>query len=121
MSSVVKRKLSGSTDGLAIKVTATSSGSANTIHTAVSGTTNGTYDEVWLWAQNQHATDDIVLNLEMGGSSDPDNLISVTIPNKEGLFPVLPGLILQNSKIIKAFAATANYIMLYGFVHSITD
>lgn len=118
-SSAVKRKLSGSTDGKAIKITQTAT-AGDTIHTAVSGTTAGTFDEIWLWAYNGH-TADVVLTIEFGGASVPDQNIVVSIPYKSGLIPVVPGFILQNEMVVKAFAGTANVITLNGFVNSITD
>lgn len=119
MATVVKRKLSGSTDGKAIKITQTAT-AGDTIHTAIAGTTAGTYDEVWLWAYNGH-TAPVVLTIEFGGASVPDQNIIITIPDKTGLIPIIPGLILQNGMVIKAFAATANVITIIGFVNSITD
>lgn len=119
MATAVKRKLSGSTDGMGIKVAATSS-TGTTIHTAVSGTTAGTFDEVWLWAFNSD-TADIVLTIEFGDTTAPDHNIVVTIPYKAGLVPVAPGLILQNGKVVTAFAGTANKVTLSGFVNAITD
>jgi len=119
MAVAVKRKLSGSTDGKAIKITTTAT-AGDTIHTAVAGTTAGTFDEVWLWAYNGH-TADVVLTIEFGGASVPDQNIVVTIPCKAGLVPVVPGLILQNGMVVKAFAASANVITITGFVNAITD
>lgn len=119
MATVVKRKLSGSTDGKAIKVVQTGT-AGDTIHTAVAGSTPGTYDEIWLWAYNGH-TADVVLTIEFGGANVPDENIVVTIPHKEGLVPVVPGFILQNGKVVKAFAGIANVITLNGFVNAITD
>jgi hypothetical protein len=119
MATAVKRKLSGSTDGKAIKVVQTAT-AGDTVHTAVAGTTAGTFDEIWLWAYNGH-TADVVLTLEFGGATVPDQNIVVTIPVKSGLVPVVPGLILQNGMVVKAFAATANVITLIGFVNAITD
>ena len=67
--------LSGSTNGLAIKVTGTGTAGAVTVHTAVSGTTSR--DEVWLWAVNNDADGETrTLTIEFGGTSDPDNLSS---------------------------------------------
>lgn len=120
MATAVKRKLSGSTDGLPIKVTGTDTSSTITIHTAVAGTTPGTFDETWLWAYNGH-TADVVLTIEWGGATVPDQNIVITIPYKSGLVLVAPGLILQNGKVVKAFAGTANVITINGFVNSITD
>lgn len=119
MATVVKRKLSGSTDGKAIKLTKTATTDSETIHTAVAGTTNGTYDEVWLWAYNAHSAD-VVLTVELGGAAAPD-VIKQTIPFQKGLFLVVPGFILQNGAVIHAWAGTANVISIVGFVNSITD
>lgn len=118
-SAAVKRKLSGSTDGKAVKVVAT--GTAGTlIHTAVAGTTAGTFDEIWLWAYNSHSAD-LVLTIEFGGATAPDQNIKVTIPWQAGLVPVVPGLILQNGLTVRAFAASANLVTLSGYVNAITD
>jgi hypothetical protein len=119
MATAVKRKLSGSTDGRNIKVVATAS-AGTTIHTAVAGTTAGTFDEVWLWAHNSH-TSAVPLTLQFGGTSTPDDDITITLPSKQGLIPILPGCILQNGSVIKAYAGTANVVTISGFVNSITD
>lgn len=114
-----KRKLSESTDGKAIKIAATST-AGTALHTAVAGTTAGTFDEIWLWAYNSH-TADVLLTIEFGGADAPDQNIVVMIPPKEGLIPVVPGLILQNEATVKAFAGTTNVITISGFVNAISD
>jgi hypothetical protein len=119
MAVVVKRKLSSSTDGKPIKVVETAT-AGTAIHTAVAGTTAGTFDEIWLWAFNSH-TAAVVLTIEFGGASAPDQNIVSTIASKSGLVLVVPGLILQNGATVKAFAASANVITISGFVNSITD
>jgi hypothetical protein len=119
MATAVKRKLSGSTDGKAIKVAATST-PGTTIHTAVSGTTAGTFDEIWLWAYNSH-TAAVVLTIEFGSATAPDDNVVVTIPLKSGWTLVTPGMILQNSLVVKAFAGTTNVVTIQGFVNAITD
>lgn len=119
MATVVKQKLSGSTDGKPIKITQTAT-AGDTIHTAVAGQTAGTFDEIWLWAYNGH-TAAVVLTIEFGGATVPDQNIVVTIPAKTGLVPVVPGLILQNGMVVKAFAATTAVVTLMGFVNSMTD
>lgn len=119
MATVVKRLLSGSTNGKAIKVVQTAT-AGDTIHTAVAGTTAGTYDEIWLYAYNGH-TASVALCIEFGGATVPDQNIILTIPNKTGLILVVPGLILQNGMVVKAFAAVANVVTISGFVNSITD
>jgi hypothetical protein len=118
MATAVKRKLSGSTDGKGVSITATST-PGTLVHTAVTGTVAGTYDEIWLYAQNNH-TASVVLTIEWGSHDATDNII-VTIPAKSGLVPVMPGFILQNAMDVNAFAATTAVIMLHGFVNKITD
>ena len=119
MATAVKRKLSGSTDGRGIKVVATAT-AGTTIHTAVAGTTAGTYDEIWLYAYNSD-TSNRELTIEFGGTTAPDDNITVTIAAKAGLMLIVPGLILQNGSVVKAFAAAANVVVIFGFVNSITD
>ncbi len=119
MATAVKRKLSGSTDGKAIKITQTAT-AGDTIHTAIAGTTPGTYDEIWLWAYNGHSAN-VTLTVEFGGAGVPDQNIIVTLPYKAGLIPITPGLILQNEMVVKAFASVANVVTIIGFVNSIAD
>lgn len=119
MAIAVKRKLSGSTDGMPIKVVATAT-AGTTIHTAVAGTTAGTFDEIWLYAYNGHTTA-VTLTIEYGGATVPDQNIVITLPSKSGLNLIVPGLILQNGLVVKAFASVANVITISGYVNSITD
>lgn len=116
MATYTKLKLSGSTNGRQVKVVATST-PGTTIHTAVSGTAD--YDEIWLYAVNSSAYD-LKLTIEWGGVSAPDDTIEVTIPSEAGLTFIIPGWVLQNSLVVKAFAATANVLMIGGFVNRIT-
>lgn len=116
MASISKVLLSGSTNGKAIKVVETAS-AGTAIHTAVAGTSD--MDEVWLWAMNTDGSDR-KLTIEFGGTGSPDDLIEVTISSEAGLVQVCPGLLLQNGLHIKAFAAAANVVTIYGFVNRIT-
>jgi hypothetical protein len=119
MATFTKQKLSGSTDGLAIKVTGTNSAGAVTVDTAVAGTTVGTFDEIWLYACNTSASS-VKLTIEWGTATAADGNIEVTVLPEAGLVTIIPGLILQNSKVVKAFAGTADVILLTGFVNAIT-
>ena len=119
MATAVKRKLSGSTDGMPIKVVATAT-AGTTIHTVPAGTTDGSYDEIWLYAYNGHTTT-VTLTIEYGGATVPDQNIIITLAAKSGLTLIVPGLILQNALSVKAFASVANVITLSGFVNRITD
>lgn len=118
MATFTKAKLSGSTSGKGIKVVATAT-LGTTIHTATSSTSAGVYDEIWAWAYNSH-TAAVLLTIEFGGATDPDNVVKVTIPEKAGYELVIPGFILQNSLVVTAFAATANVITITGYVNAIT-
>jgi len=111
--SAKKTILSGSTDGKLIKVAATST-AGTTIHTAEASNK----DEVHLYAYNNH-TSDVKLTIEFGGATVPDDLIEETIPFKNGLHLVLPGLVISGSLVVKAFAATTNVIYIAGYVNEI--
>ena len=113
-----KIELTGSTDGRPIKVAATAT-PGTTIHTAQATTGADNYDEIWLWAFNSDTTAR-KLTIEFGGTTSPDDTIEQTIGAETGLTPVCPGLILQNSLVVKAFCATANVVMLVGYVNRIT-
>ena len=119
MATAVKRKLSGSTDGMPIKVVAPAT-AGTTIHTAVAGTTAGTFDEIWLYAYNGHTTT-VTLTIEYGGATVPDQNIIITLAAKSGLTLIVPGLILQNAKVVTAFASVANVVTLSGWVNTMTD
>jgi len=119
MAIAVKRKLSGSTDGCGIKIVKTST-DGTMIHTAIAGTTAGTFDEIWLYAYNGHTTD-VTLTIEFGGATVPDQNIIKTLQSKTGLELIVPGLILQNALTVKAFASVANVVTITGFVNQITD
>jgi len=112
-----KAKLSGSTDAKGIKVAATAT-PGTTVHTAVSGTTANTFDELWLWCVNTSASP-VKLTIEWGETTAPDGNIELTIPAESGLYQVIPGFILQNSLLVRAFAATTNVLVMHGYVNEI--
>ena len=117
MSTFIKKKLSGSTDGRGIKVVQTGT-LGTTIHTAVSGTADNNFDEIWLFAYNSH-TGAVVLTIEFGGVSVPDDNVVLTLTSKSGLLLVVPGLILQNGCVVTAFADIGNVVVITGFVNNI--
>ena len=117
MATFSKQLLSGSTNGKAIKVVATAT-AGTTIHTAVSGTAS--LDEVWLYAHNSSSAS-VKLTLEWGEATAPDGNIEINIGAEgTGLVLVSPGILLQNSLVIKAFAGTANVVTLTGYVNRIS-
>lgn len=120
MATFSKIALGSSTDGRPIKVAATAIASGTTIHTG--STTTTTFDEVWIYAQNNH-TADVALRLGFGGVTDPDDIIEFTVKTKAGLYLIVPGLVLKGNATaltVKASAGTANVISLSGYVNRIT-
>lgn len=117
MASFTKKELSGSTDGRQIKVAATSS-PGTTIHTAVASTSTGVYDEIWLYATNSDTTDR-KLTIQFGGTTSPDDEVEQVIPAEGGKIFVIPGEILQNALVVKAFCASANVVMIGGWINAI--
>jgi len=119
MATFTKVKLSGSTDGRAVKVAATAT-AGTTIHTGSATAT--TYDEVWLYAMNTSASS-VKLTIEWGGTTSPDDLIELTVLPEAGLVTIVPGLLIKGNAtplVIRAFAATADVVVIHGFVNQIT-
>lgn len=117
MATIAIAELSGSTDGRGILVAATAT-PGTLIHTAGSVTGDDNYDRLDLFAVNSDMTDR-KLTIEWGGVTVPNDLIEVTIPAEGGLVPVVAGLIIQNALVIRAFAASANLVIVHGYFHKI--
>lgn len=119
MAEFTKRKLSGSVDGCGISVSSVSGGgTSGTIHQGVAGTSD--IDEVWLYAVNRGTSTVVNLTLEWGTSGTAGN-IKAALVGGDGLMLVAPGLLIQNSLPITAFAETANVITVHGYVNRITE
>ena len=114
MATFSKQLLSGSVDGKAIKVVQTAT-AGTTVHTAHATA----LDEIWLYAVNSSASS-VKLTIEYGEEAAPDGNIELTIAAESGLTLVIPGLLLRNSLVVKAFAATTNVVMIHGYVNRIT-
>lgn len=118
MATYSKTILSGSTDGKAILVAATAT-PGTTIHTA--STTTTTLHEVWLYAVNTSASD-VKLTVEWGEATAPNGNIEYTVKAENGLYLIVPGLLLKGNAtalVVKAFAATTNVISIHGYVNVI--
>jgi hypothetical protein len=119
MATFSKIALSGSTDGRLIKVVQTAT-AGTTIHTGSATAT--TFDELWLYAVNSD-TSDRKLTIEWGGVSSPDDLIEQTITAESGLVLVVAGLVIKGNAtplVVRAFCASANVVMIGGYVNRIT-
>ena len=118
ISAIERIPISGCSKGRGIKITATTSGGANTIHTATSSA--GVIDEVWLYCYNSGGLE-YVLSLCLGGTTDPDDIVKITIPVKAGDILVLSGECFNGGVVIKAYADSANYLVIRGYVNRITN
>lgn len=121
MATFTKVVFSGSTQGKAIKIAATTSGSAGTtIHATETSAT--IIDEVWLYAYNSSASA-VVLTIQFGGVTAVDNETKLSIPATSGLTLVIPGFILTGTgsaaNTIAAYAATTDVITVTGYVNRI--
>lgn len=117
MATMSKVVLTGGANGLAHKVSGVNSGAATTVHTAIGGTSD--IDEIWLYATNT-GTSAVKLTLEWGTATAADGNIEQTIPAESGLSLIIPGLILNNTKVLEAFAGTGDVILIFGYVNRIT-
>lgn len=108
---------SGSTSGRPIKVAATAT-AGTLIHTAVSGAVS--YDEVYAWVVNT-STSAVTLTIELGGVTDPDDLFpkAVVIPASSPPIPILTGQRLNGGVAIRAFASSANVLLITANINRI--
>jgi len=116
MATIAPILLSGSTSGRQIKTVAIAT-PGTLLHTCVTGTTS--FDEVWLYAENTSAVS-VNLTIELGGVTAPDDQIIVSIPPSIGAVNVLAGIRMNGAVVIRAFAATANVIVIHGNVNRYT-
>lgn len=114
---VEKLPLTGAAYGKRIKVAATAT-PGTLIHTETASTTD-TIDELWLNVYNSD-TVSREITFEWGEATAPDGNIKQTIPAKSGLTQVVPGDILQNTLVVRAFASAANVLTVGGYVHRLS-
>ena len=115
MATFTKTLLSGSTNGASVLVSASAT-PGTVIHTAQSGTSG--LDEIWLYADNSSSAT-VKLTVEFGGTAEKDQ-IELNVPGESGLILVVPGLVLNNSLVTRAFAATASVVSVSGYVNRIS-
>jgi hypothetical protein len=107
-------KLSGSTDGKGVKVTATAT-TGTTIHTATVNASD--IDLISLWAANNNASGNTrTLTIEWGTTTAADGNIKVPVPAAAGPVFICDRLPLMNGLIVTAFADVTNEVLIFGFV-----
>jgi len=114
MATFTKLPLSASVDGQQILIAATTSASADQIHTAPAGISS--LDEVWIYAYNE-ATASVVASILWGSTVEPNAVTRFNIPSRSGRTLLVDGKIIQNSLTISAYAGITNVIIFDGFVN----
>jgi hypothetical protein len=116
MATFSKQLLSGSTNGRPIKVVATAT-AGTTVHTAHATAK----DELYLYVTNTDSSAR-TLTIEFGGVTDPDDLIlkAYSIPANSPPILVVPGIPVTGSVVVRAFASSANVLLISGFVNRIS-
>ena len=113
MATFSKQTFSANAGGSGILVAATAT-TGTLIHTVPSSVT----DEVWIYGTNND-TGAVNLTLEFGDNVAKNN-INLSVPTKNGLTIIVPGLILTGSSTVRAFAGTTNMITVHGYINRIT-
>jgi hypothetical protein len=114
MATYTKHVLSGSTNGRPIQINVTAA-TGTIIHTAGTGTTD--VDEIWVWVTNT-ATESRDITLEHGGTATSDTSV-FTVPSRNGLYLISPGLILNNGLISRMYATASETLNAVGYVNRI--
>lgn len=111
---IFREYFSASTDGTPIPITSTDSAGANTIHT--SSTKKG---EVYLFIGSKSSVA-VESWVELGDTVSP---IRTLISPNQGLTPVLPGVMLRNGKVVKAYCSTVSTSALFavGWVNELSS
>ena len=114
--------LTGSTRGLGILITGTDSAGAvvldeRPVTLDPDGDANPDETFSYLIQATNTSAADVVLTLEWGGT-DASNLIKETIVAASGLVTVINGAQITWPVTIKAFADTANAVVIYGEVRN---
>jgi hypothetical protein len=121
MATFTKEFLSGSDGGRPIKLTGTNTNASVLIHTT--GTSNTVIDEVWLYVNNRDSVTRTA-HIQFGGTTEPDDVISVGIEANAGLYIATAGLPLTGTgsagRTINAYASAANVVSVTGYVNRIT-
>jgi hypothetical protein len=104
--------LSASTSGRPISITAITSGTANTIHTSITGVAQK--DELFLYANNTGATNAKLFLYQ--GAVNENNVIQSLITAQDGLSLICPGLVLNSGNAVSAYSDSAGFIRIAGYV-----
>lgn len=109
---------SGSTRGRPIQITGTTSGGANTLHTAT--TTSGQVDKMFMWLTNT-STAAVTVTVEFG-TTGVGNELDYVVPGNETIIAI-DGAVIGGAATdtIKAYATTASVVNAFGRVERLTS
>ena len=113
MAIFTRHPLSGSTNGKPMTIIDTDPGT--TIHTV--STATALRDQVYLWAMNNSTSAYRELTLLWGGTGTRD-YIFVQVPNRDGLFNIVPGLTLVGATdiVVRAYGTSTSNLTILGYV-----
>ncbi len=113
--------LSGSTDGEGIPVTGLTPSTGTVIHTAVTGAADS-IDEVYIRAWNSASGAPRDISFAIGPTTATGSRYTETLPSGPliGLQLVIPGLVLRNAKVIKAYVTVVGAVNIFGYVNRYT-
>lgn len=112
--SATRLHLSGSTDGRPIQVVGTTSGAADTAHTATA--TSGDVDEVHLWVVNRSGSA-VIVTVWLGGLTTADE-VAISVPaNSDAV--LLERANISGGLVVSVSAGTTNVCSVYGYVNRI--
>ena len=115
MSTFNKAKLSGTTEGAPLVITAINSTGAQTIHTCATSSGTNIWDEMYVFAHSNDIGCD--LTLEYGSTSA---IIKQRISTGKGLIPLLPGTVGNGALVLKAFKTSSSAdVLVSGWVNTI--
>jgi hypothetical protein len=78
-------------------------------------------DEIYIWVSNVTVAA-ATLTLEWGGTTDPGDHMTkaLSIPANSPPIPIVTGVPMNNSLVVRAFSGTASALNISGFVNRIT-
>lgn len=104
----------GAGDGTGIKLSATTLGGANTVHTVPASKE----DTIRILATNNDTVKRTV-TIVWGDAIAVDDEITVTLQPKAGLVLLIPGLPLGAAKVVKAYTEVTNVVVIHGDVNRV--
>jgi len=112
-----KIALSGSTDGQGVAVSGATPSTGTVIHTAVAGAA-GSMDEVVLYAYNT-VTTAVEALVAIGPTTATGSRYTHTLAAAAlgGLQPIMPGLVVRNSKTVVCYATADATWNVFGWVN----